>query len=274
MIPQDFITEWRQHAPWTQDSQVEQDLIISRALVEMYSRGEVASTLAFRGGTALYKLHLSPPARYSEDIDLVQVEPGPIGPVLDAMRQALDPWLGEPRRAFREGRVTLVYRMQSEGPPSLPMRLKIEINSREHFTALGLEQRTFSVESRWYAGSAPIKTYHLDELLGTKLRALYQRKKGRDLFDLWAARRAENVDGARVVRCLLHYLDQSGLRVSRAEFEANLAAKIGDPRFVQDLEPLLASYVEWDFDEAVRYVREELLTHIPGSPWKGGVSES
>ena len=103
MIPLDFITEWRRQAPWTHDSQVEQDLIISRALVEMYSRSEAASMLAFRGGTAIYKLHLSPPARYSEDIDLVQVDPGPIGPALDAMREALDPWLGEPRRAFKEG---------------------------------------------------------------------------------------------------------------------------------------------------------------------------
>lgn len=31
MIPLDFITEWRATAPWIQDSQVEQDLILSRA---------------------------------------------------------------------------------------------------------------------------------------------------------------------------------------------------------------------------------------------------
>ena len=38
--------------------------------------------------------------------------------------------------------------------------------------------------SRWFTGAAKVLTYDLDELLGTKLRALYQRKKGRDLFDL------------------------------------------------------------------------------------------
>jgi predicted nucleotidyltransferase component of viral defense system len=273
VIAQDFITEWRQQAPWTHDSQVEQDLIVSRTLVDVYSRSEVASALALRGGTALYKLHLSPPARYSEDIDLVQVEAGPIGPLLNAVRESLGPWLGEPRRVFKEGRITLVYRMQSEGPPSLPMRLKIEINSREHFSAFDLEDRPLSIESRWYAGSAVIRTYHLDELLGTKLRALYQRKKGRDIFDLWEAQRVAHVDPARLVRCFLHYLQRSGSRVSRAEFEANLAAKIDDPRFTQDIEPLLASHVEWDFEDAVRYVQEELVTRIPGSPWKGGSAD-
>ena len=73
MIPHDFITEWRQHASWIEDSQVEQDLVICRALVEIFSLDEAARTLAFRGGTALHKLHLAPAARYSEDIDLVQM---------------------------------------------------------------------------------------------------------------------------------------------------------------------------------------------------------
>ena len=74
MIPRDYITEWRVEAPWVQDSQVEQDLVISRALVEIFSHPLLSESLAFRGGTALYKLHIRPAARYSEDIDLVQIE--------------------------------------------------------------------------------------------------------------------------------------------------------------------------------------------------------
>lgn len=273
MIPHDFITEWRQHASWTEDSQVEQDLVICRALVEIFSLDAVAGTLAFRGGTALYKLHLPPAARYSEDIDLVQMVAGPIGPILDAMRSVLDPWLGEPERVFKEGRVSLSYRMASEGPPAIPMRLKIEVSSREHFTVFGLQEHPFTVESRWYAGSARIPTFHRDELLGTKLRALYQRKKGRDLFDLWAAQADGKVDSTRVVQCFLEYLNQSGLRVSRAEFEANLTAKLADPAFTQDVVPLLGPGVTWDLEDATRYVQQELLTRLPGSPWRGAGSE-
>ena len=97
MIPRDYITEWRAQAPWVDDFQVEQDLVISRALVAIFSHPLLSKSLAFRGGTALYKLHLKPPARYSEDIDLVQVDAEPAGPIMDAMRQVLNPWLGDPR---------------------------------------------------------------------------------------------------------------------------------------------------------------------------------
>ena len=104
MIPRDYINEWRDRAPWRLDAQVEQDLVISRALVEMYSVPDIAKRIAFRGGTALYKLYVQPPARYSEDIDLVQIQPEPIGETLDLVRVALDPWLGTPQRKLKEGR--------------------------------------------------------------------------------------------------------------------------------------------------------------------------
>jgi predicted nucleotidyltransferase component of viral defense system len=268
MIPQDFISEWRENVPWIQDSQVEQDLIISRALIELYSQSTVVNALAFRGGTAVYKLHLDTAARYSEDIDLVQRDPSPIGPILSAVRESLDPWLGTPRRAFKEGGATLVYRMQSEGPPALPMRLKIEINTREHFSLLGLVDRVFTVESRWFSGSASIRTYRLEELMGTKMRALYQRRKGRDLFDLWAVHSSRTVDPERIVQCFLQYLSHGGHRISRAEFEANLEAKLAEPVFLQDIESVLAPSVEWDLNDAVRYVQEELVSRIPGEPWR------
>ncbi len=168
----------------------------------------------------------------------------------------------------------LLYRMHSEGPTPLPMRLKIEINSREHFSVFDLAQRRFEVCSRWFSGMAPIQTYHLDELLGTKLRALYQRKKSRDLFDLWEARRSAVIDPGRVVSCFLRYLEEGGHRVSRAEFEANLAAKLADRMFTRDIEPLLAPRASWDIQEAARYARDELLARLPGEPWKGGEAEA
>ena len=96
MIPLDSITEWRDNAPWQQISRVEQYLIICRALVELYGHPVAVANLVFRGGTALFKLHF-PQARYSEDIDLVQKALGPIGPVMDAIKEKLNPRLGEPR---------------------------------------------------------------------------------------------------------------------------------------------------------------------------------
>lgn len=183
MIPRDFITEWRAEAPWVQDAQVEQDLVICRALVELFRDTELNSRMAFRGGTALYKLYIKPAARYSEDIDLVQVNSEPIGVALDRIRFVLDPWLGTPNRDQSEGRVTLRYRFKSEDQPPQSLRLKVEINSREHFSAFGIKRVPFVVTSRWFSGEAQVATYEVNELLGTKMRALYQRRKGRDQFD-------------------------------------------------------------------------------------------
>jgi nucleotidyltransferase AbiEii toxin of type IV toxin-antitoxin system len=131
VIPRDFISEWRAVVPWVQDFQVEQDLVISRALVEIFSHKLLRDALAFRGGTALYKLHLKPAARYSEDIDLVQTRAEPAGPTIEALREILDPWLGKPQWKQTEGRVTFVYRFNSEDTPPIPLRLKVEINTRE-----------------------------------------------------------------------------------------------------------------------------------------------
>ena len=60
MIDQQCILDWRKQFPWSIMQQVEQDLLISRAVVAIYSDDFLASRLAWRGGTALYKLHLKP----------------------------------------------------------------------------------------------------------------------------------------------------------------------------------------------------------------------
>ncbi len=270
MIPHDFITEWRSQAPWISDFQVEQDLVISRALVALFANPVIAEALAFRGGTALYKLHITPAPRYSEDIDLVQIRVGSIGAVMDAIRGALDGWLGQPKWKQSEGRVTLSYRFGSEAAPPVPLRLKVEINSREHLAVHGIVRRPFAVESRWFHGNADIATFTLDELLATKLRALLQRSKGRDLFDLALALERADIDAGRIVGVFQHYLAANGERVTRAVFEQNLAAKRAERRFAADVAPLLAHGRGWDVDAAFARVLVDLVALLPGEPWQGG----
>lgn len=258
MIPRDFITEWRANAPWVQDSQVEQDLVICRALVNIFTHPVLATALAFRGGTALYKLFLKPVARYSEDIDLVQVNASPAGPIMDALREVLDPWLGKAQYKQSEGRVTFNYRFASEDPTPLTLRLKIEINTREHFTQYGFQRVPFEVTSRWFSGACEITTYDLDELLGTKLRALYQRRKGRDLFDISMALAQAGVNPARIVAAFSRYMQEGGHRVTRTAFEENLSVKLEDQRFLSDIPPLLSADLSWDAQSAAALVMEKL----------------
>ena len=262
MIPQAAITHWRNVAPWPQDAQVEQDLILCRALVEIFSDLVLAKALFLRGGTALHKLFVTSPHRYSEDIDLVQISAGPIGSVLDALRARLDPILGKPRRENSAHNVTLRYRMESEIAPIVPLRLKIEINTREHFAVFEAADHPFSVRSPWFEGRANVRSYALDELLATKLRALYQRRKGRDLFDLWLGLGLPGVDAGRIVEAFRKYMKAEGNKVSQSEFQKNLDAKIASRQFGEDLSPLLAPAIRYDVGEAARIVTEKLLSRL------------
>lgn len=264
MIPRDYITEWRARAPWVQDFQVEQDLVISRAIVDIFSHPLLRDTLAFRGGTALYKLYLKPTSRYSEDIDLAQIRAEPAGDMMAALRDVLDPWLGAPRWKQTEGRVTFSYRFDSEDPTPVTLRLKVEVNTREHFAVYGFRHEPFTVASRWFNGEAAVTTYTLDELLGTKLRALYQRRKGRDLFDMAVALSQGDVDPSRVVEAFYRYMQYGGHQMNRALFEANLLAKLADDRFTLDLPPLLASGQRWNPKAAGQLVMDTFCPLLPG----------
>ena len=179
MIPKTYLTEWTHFVPWQEESQIEQDLIITTALLKLYNNPILRKSLAFRGGTALNKLFFEYPSRYSEDIDLVQMVGEPIGPTTKQIRDALDPFLGTPSRDSSFGCITFTYRVVGED--NRPIRLKIEINTREHFSVMGFIEKEFTSSSSLHPGATSICTYQAEELLGTKLRALFQRRKGRDL---------------------------------------------------------------------------------------------
>jgi predicted nucleotidyltransferase component of viral defense system len=144
MIPERAITEWAEFLPWVMKEYIEQDLIICRALCALYNDEYLATHLAFRGGTTLHKLYIQPQQRYSEDIDLVQINAEPIKETIERIRQTLS-FLGKPIIKQKAHNNTLVFRFDSEIPPVKPIRLKVEINCREHFNVLGLTQHGFSV---------------------------------------------------------------------------------------------------------------------------------
>jgi predicted nucleotidyltransferase component of viral defense system len=124
----------------------------------------------------------------------------------------------------------------------------------------------FELTSAWWSGKAEVTTFTLDELLGTKLRALYQRRKGRDIFDLWYALAHGQVSADRVVRCFERYLREDGLHVTRAAFEENVARKLADRQFRADMTGLLRPGIAWDINEAGRAVMGGLLAKLPGEP--------
>jgi predicted nucleotidyltransferase component of viral defense system len=262
MLPEMAIVEWQNCAPWPERWQVEQDLIISRALVEIFQDEYLANSLAFRGGTALHKLFLAPPVRYSEDIDLVQISEGPVGPLFDKLRSALA-FLGKPKTIQKQHGNKLLFRTESTLPPITRLRLKLEINSIECFSVFGYSKIPFEVSNAWFSGSCEITSYTIEELLGTKLRALYQRKKGRDLFDLWSALEANAINNEKIVRAYHRYIAFSdGKSPSAEKFIENLDLKMGDESFLNDITELLRPGFHYDPHCAYGIVRKQLLELI------------
>lgn len=267
MIPQYCIAEWRQKAPWSMDYQVEQDLIISRALIEIYQNIELREKLVFRGGTALNKLFIHPPARYSEDLDFVQIISEPIGPTIAAIRASLDNWLGAPKGKLTERSAKLIYSYLSSNGNTA--KVKIEINTTEHFQVLNLKNLDYSVKSEWFDGQSHILTYELDELIATKLRALYQRRKGRDLFDLWYVLKQKLINIDNVIKIFHQYCKREKQIITRALFEKNLAQKYLHPDFRIDMQNLLSAGADWNFEDAFNFVNQSIINKIPGNAWKG-----
>lgn len=269
MIPQAYITEWASQVPWQTNEQVEQDLVICRALVEIFSDEFLAKSLAFRGGTALHKLYLNPQPRYSEDIDLVQITAEPFGPMVDRLRERLA-FLGDPARKQKENNFTLQYRFESEFPPVQNLRLKVETNCREHFTVLGYQQFPFQVNSSWFTGACNITTYQLEELLGTKLRALYQRRKGRDLYDMYKALvQVPGMDKEALLQCYHAYMDfVVDEPPTQKVYLQNMEAKMQDDEFIGDIAALIRPTEKYNHATAFELVRMELLEKIENSKQK------
>jgi len=263
MIPQSFIDAWRAHAPWTNDLQVEQDLVVSRAIAELFNDEEIRGLAAMRGGTILNKFYFGGGSRYSEDIDLVKIAGGKAGPLFDIIRTKLDPWLGKPKREISKRSIKLFYRFSAEADPLVPMRLKIEVNTVETFSVLGYKDLPFQIDSDWFSTTVRVRTFDLSELLGTKLRALYQRRKGRDLFDLWYALSNCDTTPQNIVQCFLKYMQHSNQKIGRQDLIRNLEEKLSDRRFLSDTTPLIRSGLDYNPERAYDAVLKELILLVP-----------
>jgi predicted nucleotidyltransferase component of viral defense system len=279
MIPMAYITQWRQIAPWSDDMQVEQDLILSRAIIEIFSNPFLSEQLAFRGGTALHKLFFTPAARYSEDIDLVRTAKGSIKEIIDVLRDCLEPLLGQPKTRQTGQSFKLLFYFSPEVSSSIKQKIKIEINIQESYAVLDRLKVPFSVQSTWFSHETKVNTFQLEELLATKLRALYERKKGRDAFDLWLAIKEKEFDAPKTVAVFSEYMERGNKKITKKLFANNLSLKLQDPMFLDDIEPLLAPRLKnnhsrateqeqttaegWSLADAVEAIKNTFIDQLP-----------
>jgi predicted nucleotidyltransferase component of viral defense system len=169
--------------------------------------------------------------------------------------------MGDPKWKITQRGAKLIYKYESSN--QIPEKLKLEINTTEHFQVLPLKTVPFSINSDWFKGATAIITYEIDELMATKLRALYQRRKGRDLFDVWYAvdRKLINLD--KVFDIFSEYNVYNNVKISGEDFMKNIELKKNHRDFHMDMRVLLSSKLHWDFDEAYQFVLDNVISMMP-----------
>lgn len=258
MIPRAVITEWSQYAKWPTPEQVEQDLLLSRVLVAIYNDPMLSKELVFRGGTCLHKLYLPTARRYSEDLDFVRRSAGPIAPITQSLTA-----LGEAIGFEVSTRISAqpkVY-LRTLSATDMPLRIKLEMNTHERSPARPLAAVPHVVSSSWWSGEAEVMTFQPEELVATKIRAIFQRKKGRDLFDLWLALTELQLAPDAILAAYSIYAPE-GLTANRSV--RDLRDKIQDRTFRNDLAALVDPWPDgYSIETAAELVIETLLSRIP-----------
>ena len=276
MVPKAAIAEWQHTHPWGDATLVEHDLILSRALCAIFQHPELSSVLRFRGGTAIHKLVLPTPGRFSEDLDLIYIANARIGPMLDCFREALD-WF-EGKISFDRGGKHFRFDFIPEDKPNERQRMIIEFNTTEKAFAEEPIAYNFQVDNPWYSGAADVWSFPPEDLMGSKLHALLSRDKHRDLFDFYDTRARLNMDIGRVMQACTFYHNQRRARtpLTRAVAEQRLLDKLGRRNHppvnsTADARLLLrqgARYTEDDALTTLAYVYSDLLPELAGQPWK------
>lgn len=264
MIPAANITESAANAPWPTRQQIEQDLVLSRLIVAIASDETLGPELAFRGGTCLHKLHLDQALRYSEDLDYVRTTNSGIKVYLNALRTITESVGLSETTTTRSGQL-VHFACEAPAEDGGMITVKVEINIAETEAMLPRVRKPFAVRSRWFDGEAAVSTFALEELTATKLRALYQRRKGRDLFDLWHVLTTKDVDDPAIVTTLQRYMGDTAFTFPR--LRDNLAAKLVHPDFRADLATLVVRSPDaYDLTAAADLVIERLGARLANAP--------
>ena len=257
MIPYDVITAHGVSHPWPTREQIEQDLLLDQAICEIYQDELLKEELVFRGGTALHKLFFPEPFRYSEDLDFVRTTGGGIGSIIDRI-VSIGTRLGYSAKTQMGKYPKILWKGTTQ--TGLGLKIKIEINTYERYPALPLLNKEYTVSSDWYTNTIPIKTFQAEELAATKIRALYQRAKGRDLFDLWLLLTMLNINEDKIYSAFETYRPE---KFSSKNAIENLLKKLSDKNFLIDMNNLATGTIsDYRINDAASLVTERILSKL------------
>lgn len=283
-MQQAHLTAWQVHAPWPKRSQIEQDLRLSRGVAALFEDEVLRAHVAMRGGTVLHKAHLAPATRYSEDIDLVLTKAMDPKVLERHLIRVLAPALGKPapsvirdawlalRNVMRPSRILSVKFQFVPLGLTRPETIKVDVNLNEDKSLYPLVDVALqSMDDDGDLVTANVRSYDINEMLGTKTRALLQRHQGRDLYDLWHAWTCGQsgstpyvVDTQKAMHAFVCYLDNEKTRMALPEAETLLDARLRNASFRSDMVALLRpGAAAYDVDVAGALVRSAYFAHLP-----------
>ena len=228
MIPARELFDLR--AEWSLDvGVIEKDYVLGWLLAGIANHPDLAGTWVFKGGTCLRKCFYET-YRFSEDLDFTVVDGGPETPdALQPIFVAIAEWMREEsgielvvedgtfrRRRNRRGNPTTEGRIAYRGPnppPQLP-KVKLDLTTDE----VVVEEVVQRAIGHQYSDSLPgdgVVCYALVELFGEKLRALSERCRPRDLYDVVHMHRHPDLIGRQqaVAAALARKCEHAGIDV-------------------------------------------------------------
>jgi len=257
MISSNDITKWSINHPWSTRDHIEQDFLLSQAICEISNDPFLNNELIIRGGTAFHKMFLQKPYRYSEDLDYVRSNAGGIGSIITQLVKIGDN-LGYKTNSNLSKYPKVFWKGISES--GQPLKIKIEINTYERTPALPLIVLRHEINTEWYESQSDVRTFQAEELIATKIRALYQRSKGRDLFDIWLSLEMLALDPL-VIKDAFDTYRPDGITASLAI--RNLEKKLESRQFLEDLNGLAILHeINYNPKQASEIVIERLLRII------------
>jgi predicted nucleotidyltransferase component of viral defense system len=175
---------------------VEKDYVLGWLLWGIGAHPRLATAWVFKGGTCLKKCYLET-YRFSEDLDFTVLPRGPLhaADVAPIVQQVLARVSDESGINFRgqaptfkthaSGRYT-EGRIYYQGPRNAPLvaRIKLDLSDAEQVVRPTLLRRIAHAYPDHLPAPGTVRCYSFEELFAEKLRAMGERGRPRDLYDI------------------------------------------------------------------------------------------
>ena len=265
LINKEQIIEWQKEERFKRSVHAEKDLYIEFFLSVFPQNQWLFKHLIFKGGTALHKIHLEKSLRFSEDMDFEHRDNSKIQTTLNKIDLFLNKmnFNKKTERAKNNYKVSALY----ESPITEETeKLKIEISDREDFSILGYTQKPLRINNVCFSSEIMIGTYDINEILSQKTRALYQRNKGRDLYDLFVSQLHPDFDIEKIAQCFIRHMtdekSENSMMPAEKDFITRLKRKEQSDFFLDDVFDFLKTDVQYNQGNAFQWAKREFVPSL------------